>query len=252
VELTVLGAHGTWPGAGGATSGLLVREDSFSLWIDAGSGTLGNLQRHVGLFDVGAVMISHSHPDHVSDLYSYLMARLFSPEHPPKIPLYLAPNVAERFNPLLTDDSAEMRLAEAFDIVVVEPGQDLETGPFRISTAPMRHTVPTFGVRVEAAGRSMAYSADTGPTQELIKLSRDAELLVAEASYQGAEGKDLPPIHLSAREAGEAAEEAGAGKLVLTHIRPYLDWDLSREEAAKAFSGEVILGRDNDSHKVGS
>ena len=251
MELTILGAHGTWPGAGGATSGLLVREEGFSMWIDAGTGTMANLQRHIGLFDVGAVMISHSHPDHVSDLYSYLMARLFSPEHPPKIPLYLAPNVAERFNPLLTDDSADMRLSEAFDIVVVDPGQSLEAGPFRLSTASMRHTVPTVGVRVEAGGRALAYSADTGPTEELVKLARDADLLVAEASYQEL-GKDLPPIHLSAREAGEAAEEAGAGKLVLTHIRPYLDWDRSREEADAAFGGEVVLGRDNETTGVGS
>ena len=251
MELTILGAHGTWPGAGGATSGLLVREDGFSLWIDAGTGTMANLQRHIGLFDVGAVMISHSHPDHVSDLYAYLMARLFSPEHPPKIPIYLAPNVAERFNPLLTDDSADMRLAEAFDVLVVEPGQALEAGPFRLSTAPMRHTVPTIGVRIETDARSMAYSADTGPTEELVKMARDVDLLVAEASYQEG-GTDLPPIHLSAREAGEAAAEAGAGKLVLTHIRPYLDWERSREEADAAFGGDVVLGRDNETLTVGS
>ena len=251
MELTILGAHGTWPGAGGATSGLLVRDEGFSMWIDAGTGTMANLQRHVGLFDVGAVMISHSHPDHVSDLYSYLMARLFSPEHPPKIPIYLAPNVAERFHPLLTDDSADMRLAEAFDVVVVEPGQALEAGPLRISTAPMRHSVPTVGVRIESGGRSMAYSADTGPTDELVEMARDVDLLVAEASYQET-AKDLPPIHLSAREAGEAAAEAGAGKLVLTHIRPYLDWERSREEADAAFPGEVVLGRDNASMTVGS
>lgn len=250
MELTILGAHGTWPGAGGATSGLLVREEGFSMWIDAGTGTMANLQHHIGLFDVGAVMISHSHPDHVSDLYAYLMARLFSPEHPPKIPIYLAPNVAERFNPLLTDDSADMRLAEAFDVFVVEPGEVLQAGPFKLSTAPMRHTVPTIGVRIETDGRSMAYSADTGPTEELVRMARDVDLLVAEASYQES-GEDLPPIHLSAREAGEAAAEAGAGKLILTHIRPYLDGERSREEADRAFGGDVVLGRDNETIPVG-
>ena len=251
VELTVLGAHGTWPGAGGATSGLLLREEGFALWIDAGSGTLANLQRHVGLFDVGAVVISHSHPDHVSDLYAYLMARMFSPEHPPKIPLYLAPNVAERFNPLLTDDSADMRLAQGFDVVVVEPGDEIEAGPFRLTTAPMRHTVPTIGVRAEVGGSAVAYSADTGPTPELVTLARGADVLVAEASYQDTSA-ELPPIHLSAREAGDAAAQAGAGRLILTHIRPYLDWDRSREQAAATFDGDVVLGRDNETTGVGA
>ncbi len=156
MELTILGAHGTWPGAGGATSGLLVRHEGFSMWIDAGTGTMANLQRHIDLFDVGAVMISHSHPDHVSDLYAYLMARLFSPEHPPKIPIYLAPKVAERFNPLLTDDSADMRLAEAFDVVVVETvgvGQsetDVEevcdTVAVVVEPAPMTFSSPEGGI----------------------------------------------------------------------------------------------------------
>ena len=108
----------------------------------------------------------------------------------------------------------------------------------------MRHTVPTIGVRAEAGGRAVAYSADTGPTDELVRLARDADVLVAEASYQGTR-EDLPPIHLTARQAGEAAASAGAKRLVLTHLRPYLDWDVSREEAAAAFDGQVETARDN-------
>ncbi len=45
MELIVLGASGTWPVPGAATSGYLVRQDGFNLWMDAGSGTLANLQR---------------------------------------------------------------------------------------------------------------------------------------------------------------------------------------------------------------
>lgn len=251
MELTILGAHGTWPGAGGATSGLLVRHEGFSVWIDAGSGTLANLQRHIDLYDVGAVVISHSHPDHVSDIYAYFYSRLFGPEPQPKIPLFVAPKVVERVNPLLTDDSAEMRLAEAFDIVVVEPGAEHHVGPFRMATAPMRHSVPTIGVRLEADGAAMAYSADTGPTSEVEALASGADVFVAEASWQGERG-DQPPIHLTATEAGEAGARAGAGRLTLTHIRPYMDVDLSKEEAAMAFDGDLVIARDNDTMEVGT
>lgn len=240
MELVVLGAHGTWPSAGGATSGLLVTHDGFALWLDTGTGTLANLQRHVGLFDVGAVMVSHSHPDHVTDLYPYLFARIFSPEQPPKVPVYLAPRVLERFHPLLTDEGGDMRLSQGFDVVEVEPGAAYRAGPFTIRTAPMAHSVPTYGVRVEAEGRALAYSADTGPADELVELARGCDLLVAEASWQE-DGEARPPIHLTAREAGEAASKAEVNRLVLTHIRPYLDWNRSREEAAGAFDREVLL-----------
>lgn len=244
MDLVVLGAHGTWPAAGGATSGLLVRHEGFVLWMDAGTGTLANLQRHVALFDVDAMLISHSHPDHVTDLYAYHFARMFSPEHPGKIPLLVAPKVVDRVAPLLTDDQAELPLAKCFDITEVQPGDELTLGPLRVMTAPMRHTVPTIGVRVEADGAALAYSADTGPTDELVNLARGANLLVAEASYQD-RGKELPPIHLTARQGGEAATEAGAGRLLLTHIRPYLDRGRSHEEASDAFEGEVTVGEEH-------
>ena len=250
MELVVLGAHGTWPSAGGATSGLLVRHEGRSLLLDLGSGTVAKLQEHTGLFDPHGVLISHSHPDHVADLYTYLMARLFAPERPPLIPLYLAPKVLERFTPLLADDSGDMRPQEAFDVIEVEPGTELSVGPFRIRTAPMAHSVPTLGVRVEADGAALAYSADTGPTDELARLARGCDLLVAEASWQ-TDGIERPPIHLTAREAGEMAARSGAGRLMLTHIRPHLDRNRSREEAAGAFRGEVLLAAEGLAVEVG-
>jgi ribonuclease BN (tRNA processing enzyme) len=243
VEVVVLGAHGTWPSAGGATSGLLVRHDRRNLLLDLGSGTVARLQEHVDLFDVHGVVISHSHPDHVTDLYTYLLARLFAPERPPMIPLYLAPKILERFTPLLADDSGDMKLEEAFDIEVVEPMRELRVGPFRIVTAGMRHSVPTIGVRVEVDGAAMTFSADTGPTEELVRLAAGCDLLVAEASWQE-DGIARPPIHLTAREAGEVAAQAGCRALLLTHLRPYLDRDRSRDEASGAYDGRVTLAEE--------
>jgi ribonuclease BN (tRNA processing enzyme) len=250
LDVVVLGAHGTWPPAGGATSGLLVRHEGSNLMLDVGTGTLARLQEHVGLFDVDAVFISHSHPDHVADLYAYVLARLFSPDHPPRIPLYVAPKVLQRFAPLLSDDSGDMKVNDVFDVREVAFGEDVRVGPFRVATAAMRHSVPTFGVRVEADGPVMAYSADTGPSSALVELATGANLLIAEASWQEDEGV-RPPIHLTAREAGEAASRAGAGRLVLTHIRPYLDRDRSRHEAEGAFDGEVLVGPEGQVLEVG-
>ncbi|MGH2682874.1 MAG: MBL fold metallo-hydrolase [Actinomycetota bacterium] len=250
MRLAVLGAHGTWPKPGGATSGYLLSHDGFNLWVDMGTGTLANLQRHVGLFDVGAVVISHSHPDHVTDLYAYLFARIFSPEPPPSIPLYVAPKVVERARPLLSDDTADIAFGQAFQVVEVQPGETFHMGPFTVRSAPMRHTVPTIGLRAEAGGVAVAYTADTGPADEVTDLAKGSDLLLAEASWQE-DGTDRPPIHLSAREAGEAASRAGAGRLILTHIRPYLDWDLSREEAARVFEGDVAVAEEGMVLEVG-
>jgi ribonuclease BN (tRNA processing enzyme) len=251
LEVVVLGAHGTWASAGGATSGLLVRHGYHNLLLDLGSGTVARLQEHVDLFDVHGVVISHSHPDHVTDLYNYLMARLFSPERPPMIPLLLAPKVLERFSPLLADDSGDMNVKDGFDVSVIQLRTEVTVGPFRITTAPMSHSVPTVGIRVEADGAAMAYSADTGPTEELDRLAAGCDVLVAEASWQE-DGIDRPPIHMTARQAGETAGRAGCRSVLLTHIRPYLDRDRSRDEATGAFEGDVGLATEGLTVEVGS
>ena len=51
MELTVLGAQGTWPGAGGENCGYIVTQDGYHLQMDAGTGTFARLQQVVGVDD---------------------------------------------------------------------------------------------------------------------------------------------------------------------------------------------------------
>jgi ribonuclease BN (tRNA processing enzyme) len=251
VELIVVGAHGTWPSAGGATSGFLVRHDGYAILLDMGSGTVAKLQEHIGLFDLDAVLISHSHPDHVVDLYTYLFARMFSPERPPPIPLFVAPKVVERVTPLLADDSGDMKLAQGFNVRPIDAGDEVEAGPFRIGVRAMSHSVPTVGVRIEADGAVLAYSADTGPTDELTPLARDAGVLIADASWQEDGADDRPPIHMTAREAGHAAATAGSEALILAHLRPYLDRERSLREASEPFTGPIQVATEGLRMEIG-
>src|SRR5687767_4400840 len=71
MELTVLGACGTYPGPGGACSGYLLQHEGFNLWMDAGHGTLSELQKHIPVSEVDAVFLSHAHPDHFVDMYPF-------------------------------------------------------------------------------------------------------------------------------------------------------------------------------------
>jgi ribonuclease BN (tRNA processing enzyme) len=104
----------------------------------------------------------------------------------------------------------------------------------------MNHPVETFGVRLEHAGRVIAYSADTGPTEALAGLARGADLLLCEASFLDEPG--LPEdLHLTARQAGEYATGGAVGQLVLTHLVPWNDREQSLREAAAAYSGPLSL-----------
>jgi ribonuclease BN (tRNA processing enzyme) len=240
VELTVLGSDGTWPRAGGAASGYLVRHDGFALWVDAGTGTLANLQRSVAIDDVGAVALTHAHLDHFLDLYPFFYARWFgsSPDRP-RTPVYAPPGLVSRALDLLPPEAKE-RVPSVFDIHEVEPGETFHAGPFTVRTALMRHYVPTLGMRIEADGASLAYSADTAPTPSLVALASGADVLVAEATLAARDGAET--LHLSAVEAGEHAAGADAGRLVLSHLRA--ERERAAERAAAAFRGNIAVAEE--------
>ena len=88
------------------------------------------------------------------------------------------------------------------------------TGPFRWSWSETAHPVETLAARVEAGGRALGYSADTGPAWPLSKLGDGLHLALVEASTTSDQASSW--LHLSAREAGEVAATAGAERLVIS------------------------------------
>ena len=90
-------------------------------------------------------------------------------------------------------------------------------GPFTVTLARVNHPVETYGIRLEHEGRVLCYSADTAPCDALVRLADHADVFLCEASYL--DGVANPPgLHLTGREAGEAAQKAGVGRLLLTHL----------------------------------
>src|SRR5262249_10643524 len=134
----------------------------------------------------------------------------------------------------------EAELANAFDAHVVDLGSAFGVGPFSIRTAPMRHPVPTLGMRFEADGTALAYSADTGPTDELVQLATGADLLLSEATWL-AVPPAAGPFHLTPPDAGRLAARAGVGRLLLTHIWPTNDREETKGMAETAFGGPVEI-----------
>ena len=97
---------------------------------------------------------------------------------------------------------------------------------------------------------TLAYSGDTGPCPEAMDLARGADLFLCEASYQDA--SEQAYFHMSARQAAEHAAAGAAGRLVLTHLIPGLDPEVSREEAVSAFDGPVEVATAGAIFEVGS
>lgn len=239
MRLTIVGCSGSIPGPDSPASCYLIEDQGFRLLLDLGSGSLGALQRHASPYEIDAVCLSHLHPDHCLDMTGYWVARTYSPGSPfPRIPVYGPPGTARRLA-RAQGVAAEEEMTGAFDFLDLAPGP-LDIGPFRLTLARVNHPVETFGFRVEAGGRALAYSADTGESAALVDLARGADLMLCEASFT--DGPDLPDgLHLTARQAAEHAARAGAGQLILTHLVPWNDRRRTLDEAAPHFAGPLTL-----------
>jgi ribonuclease BN (tRNA processing enzyme) len=250
VELTILGSSGTWPNADLATSGYLVQHDGFNLYMDAGTGTLANLQKHIAISDIDAIAISHEHPDHFVDLYPCFYAWHYGELGEPGLPVFVPTDFSQRLADLVSIDS-QVAMRTAFAFTEVAPGEGFEVGPFRVGTEPMAHLgLPALGFRIEADGQVLAYTGDTGPTHHVEDLARGADVFLAEATWQDRD--DLLPFHLSSRQAAAHAHEAGVGRLILTHIWPTLDREVSRAQAAEAFEGPIDVAAEGMRFGLGS
>lgn len=238
MHLKVIGCAGSFPGPDSPASCYLVEHEGFRLLLDLGNGALGALQRHIALTDIDAIVLSHLHADHVLDMCGLYVAQRYHPEGPrPPIPVWGPRGTAGR-------------LARAYDLGE-EPGMsgqftfhdlvegEQKIGPFTTTAARVNHPVEAYGVRVEAGGHVLAYSGDTAQTPALVELARDADVALFEASCLDAQ--PAPGVHLTAREAAEHAQAAGARILVLTHLVAWNDPQVTLAEARPAFDGELVL-----------
>jgi ribonuclease BN (tRNA processing enzyme) len=241
MDLTIVGCSGSFPGPDSASSCYLLEADGYRLVLDLGNGALGPLQRYAGLDQIDAVCLSHLHADHCIDMCSYQVYRTYNPTgHLPSIPLYGPPESVLRLDRASGAESSAS-MASSFDFTALTAGT-FEIGPFRVTTRHMNHPVETFGFRISQGGATLAYSADTGESDELVELARDADLLLCEASFADLDLDGLPAnLHLSAGQAGEHAARAGVGELLLTHLVPWNPQDDVLTRAAARYDGPVSL-----------
>jgi ribonuclease BN (tRNA processing enzyme) len=239
VRLTVVGCSGSIPGPDSPASCYLIEEDGFRLLLDLGSGALGPVQRYLPLAGIDAICLSHLHADHCLDLCPLWVAQVYAPDGPrPRIPVSGPEGTPERLAQAY-GFTEEPGMAGAFDFGTLRPGTR-QIGPFEITLARMNHPVETYGFRVAAGGRAIAYSADTGPSDALVSLAQDADLLLCEATFLDEPGQPAN-LHMSGRQAGEHAARAGVGQLVLTHLAPWHDRQRSQAEAAAVYHGALAL-----------
>ncbi len=238
MKLTIIGSAGSYPHARSAASCYLVEQDGFSMLLDLGSGALGPLHTYADPLAVDAILLSHLHADHFLDMAPMYVLRRYHPDGiPPRIPVYGPADTAVRLAQAYGMDPGE-DMADVFDVHAY-PDTEFEVGPFTVRASRVFHPVTAYATRIAAGGSVLAFSGDSAPCDALVDIAADADVALFEASYRAC---DVNPagLHMTAQESGELARQAGASRLVLTHIVDWHDNSALLDEA-RSFGGEVLV-----------
>lgn len=249
MQLDVLGSSGTYPSYGRPASGYLVGHAETHILCDAGFGTYAELSRRMDPDRLDAVILSHRHPDHCADFLALHHALAYGPFERTGLPVFCAPGVADRLAEFIGAGEGH-NFFEVFDFHEVGETNHVVVGAIDMRFAVTAHSVPTIATRFEAGGRSLAYSADTGPGGGFPELCRGVSVVLAEASIPGERDEHHFVHHLTAAESGSIAREAGAEALILTHLPPSLDPERSLAEACTEFGGRVAVASAGDVYQI--
>jgi len=245
MKLTVLGSGTGLSDANRACSGYLLESQQNFIALDFGTGAFKNLQKVLHPSKLNAMFFSHyNHLDHVGDLPGFLFNRKGFCERNPNEARQL-----NLFGPTGFEAFAR-KMLEAFPFLLMTNfpvnAEEMHYSTkkvfnFTVKSKPVEHSENSLGFRIEANGKTIAYSGDTEYCDEIIDLGQNADLLVLDCSYAGEEKHEG---HLNATECGEIAKKANAKRLLLTHFYPEAENEDIAAQAAKAFKGQIFVAQD--------
>jgi ribonuclease BN (tRNA processing enzyme) len=247
MKLTVIGCSPAWPNPGGAHSGYLLESESERLLLDCGPGVLPRLREIERWPLIDAIAITHFHLDHWGDLVPWVWGSMYisasgavnRPE------LWVHPRGREMLEALGARLGFPDMFERVFDLRAFRDGEPFDAAGFEVTPVRLPHyTLETYGFRVSRDDATVAYSGDSGPSDRLADLARDADLFVCEATLLHGDFDGQPRGHLSLEEALDAHAASGAHRLLVTHRPAELPTD---PELELAYDGlELELERSAD------
>lgn len=235
MNLTVLGNNGPFPATGGACSGYLLTDDNIKILIDCGSGVVANLQRYISFEELDAIILTHLHSDHISDMFVLRYGVQTKRSHgliDKGLDVYLPGEPSNEYNLL--------NLKGVFNLKTITSAMTLKFGNITVSFEEMTHPVKCFAVCFEDGKKKFVFSGDTSWNEKIIAFGKNADLLMLDAGLRASDKTYENVPHLTAGECGRVASLAHAKRLLLTHFRPDYKVEDLKIEAMEYFDGVEV------------
>ena len=254
MELTVLGRSPASPNPGEACAGYLVEGGGARVLVDVGPGVVAQLRRRHHPSELDAVVVSHMHADHMLDLVTLRYVFPWGPiPVEDRLRIVLPPGSADQVLDLARGVGNARHFEDTFRLAEHDGAGTLTFEGLRLTPVETVHYIPCWGFRIEADGRTLGYTADTGPCDGLGDIADGVDLLLSEATLTSLDEDAKPPEargHLLPEEAAAAARGGNARRLLLTHLPVNGDGSWARTSAADAYDGEIDLAEPSRTYEI--
>lgn len=226
LNVTVLGKYSPFSPANGAGPGYWVECDNPSdeprtrqgVLLDCGSGVLANFQEYVGCLSmIRVVALSHLHYDHIAD--ATILRYAVSPDRRYRD----LPGAVQVYAPATPREEHDLFNYKAMSAHAVSQGDSIEVGEMRVTFFEVCHPIAGCAMRIQSSSGIISYSGDTRRCDGILEAAMGADIFLCEASATEEDREFAVAGHLTARQAGEIAIDAGVKRLLLTHIWPLYD-----------------------------
>jgi len=223
---------------------ILIKFKDKTALFDSGPGALKSLLGFgIDCLNLDFLFYTHLHLDHISEFSAILFAAKIPPAIRQKDLSVYGPNGLEEYYKKINELYKETLFTDAYKVHIKEiENKSINIDGFEISTRTLEHHGGSMGYRIRTPkGKTVVYSGDTDYCDEVIDLSKDADILILECAFPD----DIKMKgHLSPTTAGKVASQANVKKLVFVHMYPICDQNDLISPCKKEFKGEVILGED--------
>ena len=227
--------------------------------FDSGAGTIRQLLKlKVNLLDIDNIFYTHLHNDHINDLPAIIWSNNYGTFRKKSLNVYGPNGFKKYFGTLMKKILKPEKLIYSIKVKEMKNGSIIKI-PIKnksnnknsiinqknnyiiIKSVKSKHTESSVSYRIEYNNKSIVYSGDTDYSNEIIEISKNADLLILECSFPDSKKMEG---HLTPSLCGKIATKANVKKLVLTHLYPECDKVDIKKQCSKEFNGKIVVAKD--------